>query len=207
METAMRELSLNLLQVRERIEERLEQWRAGSKPAWLLYIVYEDMNMCSMFLGVNYVTKLDLLTRHATCIPQSVSNAFLSRGTHTWRAVAVGQDVQKISRRHKVESWKSQALGLQVFGQSFLALGKLTLQVVQLLVQVGYVGGLHHILRLRHTLHNLLRSQAMSSCFLSLYTSLYLTSFYSSKHRRRMTAPQWVLLLFFRAAAYHRDER
>lgn len=78
METAMRELSLNLLQVRERIEERLEHWRAGSKPAWLLYIVYDDMNRCSMCLGVNYVTKLDLLTRHATCIHQSVSNASLS---------------------------------------------------------------------------------------------------------------------------------
>lgn len=77
--------------------------------------------------------------------------------------VAVGEDVEQVGGGDEVEPGESEALRLQVLGQSLLTQRQLVLQTVQPLIQLGLVGGLHHVLRPLHVLHDLLGTDSQVS--------------------------------------------
>ena len=64
---------------------------------------------------------------------------------HLHWLVALGQDVQQVSRGDEVESGEGQPLGLQVLCQSLLTHRQPLLDVLQVLVEVRTIGGLDHV--------------------------------------------------------------
>ena len=81
--------------------------------------------------------------------------------THSSRVVAIGQDVQQVSRGHKVEAREGQSLGFQVLSESLLTKSQLTLLCIQPLIQVGLVGSLHYISCLLNIFHQFLKTARM----------------------------------------------
>ncbi len=66
--------------------------------------------------------------------------------------VAIGQDVQQVSRGYKVETWEGTALALHVLSQSLLTDLQLLLLFLQVLHEAFLVAGCHAILHLTNLL-------------------------------------------------------
>lgn len=95
----------------------------------------------NQFMINNYIEILNLNIYTKISIVEFIYNWCTH---HNW-IVAIGKDVQQIGRGYKVETGEGQSLSLQVFGESFLAQHQVLLNGVQPFVEVGSIGGLHHV--------------------------------------------------------------
>jgi hypothetical protein len=69
--------------------------------------------------------------------------------------VAIGQDVQQVSRGYKVETWEGTTLALHVLSQSLLTDLQLLLLFLQVLHEAFLITGCHAVLHLTKLLQQI----------------------------------------------------